>query len=1476
MVRRRKPFGQVDGNRNGGGRSVSSNASVQSQQSSTLLSMDDNEFDFLTANAAAEAIEGRPEKCVKVDKSDSIMIDSQTKTPKVSNVTTSAAHAAAEHTTQRQSYKQQQQVKDPQLEKDKLTTTTQLRGKHRSNAFLQQESNKRCSTRVHRSLPMTTTTTTTSTSSSAQNDTSCAQQQLPPKKRNRVVAFASSPAPKLETILEENEDDPILAVSSGITETTALPQRSKHSAREDAIQQRRSPREKELCRKALLGSSGIETTRDQLRKTSQSRGIDSQQQQQQQQQQPRARTPREKELRRIALGGSGAQCFSSQDEPPASTSRRESLDESRLFGSSWDPKQKKSTQTTRELSPPLSLSPENHNNATNDELDSITSSLATQKFDSPPVEKRTTELVGGKGLFKGSSCTEDTDDMELAMMDEDSLNSSSSTSPGADPFAMLGPDVGDSLLAYQGKVPTVMLDSSTAVSRQRSAFSASAKPPLRRTPLGKRMMTRQGEVSSGLPSSSRAGTPRMSRASEAPRTPESSHGGRVGGGTPQSLQKKMAASKTPVSSFSGKLAMFTRTLATSPKVPGSASLSKEPQRISLRRRRQDNDERERQAANSAVYRSRGKSEESPKHSLRQGGSFQEPPIAARGKRMSNEQLETLQLQPGAQPVSFLDSKLEQQQKQQRSQTISQSLPQSHARNQWAPAAMPKHSRVAAASAKPVSAALLKKLRELPPDDQEAINAMFASDVPERNRIGVEGLVVQVNTADEESCDASEVTCDAALAKPRQAGRNEGHQQRSKSANNKESSRAANGSVRKLPDRRGSSKPAEPKELRSELRRDERRENPGDLPNVASSRKAAVTVASTTVTRTKRRPGTPPTASTGRLNMSPTKPQLSGVTVVPPQLWTAEVAGQMNAAPVFELADGKLYRHPPMPPGWSLGISRSKNRPYYFHPDFGSTFYPPVLLPLANGDVKGTFNVTSQATERLKHAPSSGARNDWETPLSSGNNSYSEQGGNVPSSAFLVSVVPDAKSEPDNSRETPFLFRSLPTASEFSGVLGNVQQSGGHSDIHETCTKSKRSGSSFQNAQVKATPLEATTEILIAAKCARIRKARGESRVENVAEVAENWSVESLYPASDGSSPSSKLRKLWETPVVYDGSNSGEPAEDYGDGTNSSAKASGSSVMKTEKSTELQVQSYANSGDSCMHRMGAEDITTTPSESNETRDKNGYAEVAVARQSVIRTGAFADAASYTRSAAGQLDASKATTSGMSDVSGPRGESGIDYGAKMPSIERSERKLATPESQDSENYQDDSTVGPQDVGPSPHHSPNADFGRNDGFPASIDVVESVEQSPGDHGAGDDDFVASPDDDYQSPHLDNDRVDVLGRTDLISSRFVPKTRHVDDVSPLGNDTSSNFSRGSRSSATSWISRTSSMMSNLSVGSYRVQHPPMPLCCLQNVDALPVIKVSSQKRSKKRKASWKRTAKRVETKGKGRAKKSRSRLAS
>lgn len=105
----------------------------------------------------------------------------------------------------------------------------------------------------------------------------------------------------------------------------------------------------------------------------------------------------------------------------------------------------------------------------------------------------------------------------------------------------------------------------------------------------------------------------------------------------------------------------------------------------------------------------------------------------------------------------------------------------------------------------------------------------------------------------------------------------------------------------------------------------------------------------------------------------------------PEIWSWEHAIQAGTnnqiselirEPVFTI-DGKLFKHPPMPPGWQLKISESRNRPYYMHPDFGVTWHAPVALPTISNvtDRPNRFDQYSLIRRNVQH------RTAYETPPS---------------------------------------------------------------------------------------------------------------------------------------------------------------------------------------------------------------------------------------------------------------------------------------------------------------------------------------------------------------------------------------------------------------------------------------------------------------------------------------------------------------
>ena len=53
--------------------------------------------------------------------------------------------------------------------------------------------------------------------------------------------------------------------------------------------------------------------------------------------------------------------------------------------------------------------------------------------------------------------------------------------------------------------------------------------------------------------------------------------------------------------------------------------------------------------------------------------------------------------------------------------------------------------------------------------------------------------------------------------------------------------------------------------------------------------------------------------------------------------------------IFFEYDGQLIPHPILPPGWDIHISKTKQRPFYTHPDHGTSWHCPVITPLCPSD-----------------------------------------------------------------------------------------------------------------------------------------------------------------------------------------------------------------------------------------------------------------------------------------------------------------------------------------------------------------------------------------------------------------------------------------------------------------------------------------------------------------------------------------------
>jgi hypothetical protein len=61
-----------------------------------------------------------------------------------------------------------------------------------------------------------------------------------------------------------------------------------------------------------------------------------------------------------------------------------------------------------------------------------------------------------------------------------------------------------------------------------------------------------------------------------------------------------------------------------------------------------------------------------------------------------------------------------------------------------------------------------------------------------------------------------------------------------------------------------------------------------------------------------------------------------------EVWSID--DESASVPIKFVVDRKRYWHPPLPPGWEIKVSKSRKRPFYVHPDFGATWYCPVVLP----------------------------------------------------------------------------------------------------------------------------------------------------------------------------------------------------------------------------------------------------------------------------------------------------------------------------------------------------------------------------------------------------------------------------------------------------------------------------------------------------------------------------------------------------
>jgi hypothetical protein len=142
----------------------------------------------------------------------------------------------------------------------------------------------------------------------------------------------------------------------------------------------------------------------------------------------------------------------------------------------------------------------------------------------------------------------------------------------------------------------------------------------------------------------------------------------------------------------------------------------------------------------------------------------------------------------------------------------------------------------------------------------------------------------------------------------------------------------------------------------------------------------------------------------------------------PEFWTADHAALVhpndkfgnNSAPIFTI-NGKLYQHPPLPPGWTIGVSKSKGRPYYSHPNFGITWYAPVPLPSRDGNVQGS-SLRMHVDTDVEVQPSLPTTNTYFDDKQGNGAQYTDQ--MTPSGMDIMSKDPTFSSS-NQIFETPF-------------------------------------------------------------------------------------------------------------------------------------------------------------------------------------------------------------------------------------------------------------------------------------------------------------------------------------------------------------------------------------------------------------------------------------------------------------------------
>lgn len=636
-------------------------------------------------------------------------------------------------------------------------------------------------------------------------------------------------------------------------------------------------------------------------------------------------------------------------------------------------------------------------------------------------------------------------------------------------------------------------------------------------------------------------------------------------------------------------------------------------------------------------------------------------------------------------------------------------------------------------------------------------------------------------------------------------------------------------------------------------------------------------------------------------------------------WTAELAGKkyrafgVNTAPVFKLADGCIYRHPPLPPGWTIAVSRSKNTPFYIHPDFGATFYCPIPLPSADGNIVGTTLLFQADTPMASaqslpsetcvtpavfgHASSEQASGDSEgcslgaTPAGAfavtTNAVYSELENaaaplnteqNRVDSAFL-SHRRGESAKPGDPASTGGSSRPLPVTDSIVGdtplgalaVATNAQYSG-----MESVQKQQRSsGSSERDLEKdgddstitsKESPVENDDDQVAVA-----RERREATDIPLVVEVVTKSGsrkskvlLDSDHTGQPEHPPTSGTDSFHGSPdSAFSGLPDGDEDHHYLHRRHSETAASELSSEKLGKSVsgDGEVRTAATS-----LNLSEDDVSTPPSPANsvwfgsQPTDQFNASE----KDEVVGHQRTYGTPSYTLAASHQSDHTSSVNDDSStpfeNLSEQEAEAvyqheEFDIGKYASSFHESPPRLSELEAGSVASEEDFPEGGNFEAA---HESPFPDGGGDDDDLSPSNTSLPLKVIFGSE-AGDDDVS----------RLECTPVHKKSRSTKISTRFMPNEiaqtneHRRESVSALAED--DRFMRDATDEAShqcsSMASRSyASGFSTLSRVSHRSLHPSMPLCILQNLERCPLCKKESKKAKKKRKTKAKHKLKKKE----------------